>query len=112
MGIDWRVCCWGMIRDVCMMWMLFSYIFSLLCGVWYLGLLFVCVYVVCVIIGIIVVLLIGDCWLIVCGGECGMIYDIVLWVVFFGLIGGRFYYLVIDWWIYFGDGGVGLVVVL
>ena len=35
------------------------------------------------------------------GGERGVIYDIALWAVPFGLIGGRIYHLMTDWKTYF-----------
>lgn len=80
--------------------------------VWYLGPLPVRAYAVCVITGIIVALLIGDRRLTARGGERGMTYDIALWAVPFGLIGGRLYHLATDWRTYFGDGGAGLAAAL
>jgi prolipoprotein diacylglyceryltransferase len=41
------------------------------------------------------------------GGEPGVIYDIALWAVPFGLIGGRLYHVITDWRTYFGDDGAG-----
>ena len=41
------------------------------------------------------------------GGEHGVIYDIALWAVPFGLIGGRLYHVITDWRTYFGDDGAG-----
>lgn len=95
-----------------MMRMLPSYIPSPPRGVWYLGPLPVRAYAVCVITGIIVALLIGDRRLTARGGERGMTYDIALWAVPFGLIGGRLYHLATDWRTYFGDGGAGLAAAL
>ena len=43
------------------------------------------------------------------GGEPGVIYDIALWAIIFGLIGGRLYHVLTDWSTYFGPGGAGLV---
>ncbi|OSC41282.1 prolipoprotein diacylglyceryl transferase [Mycobacterium decipiens] len=77
-------------------------------GVWHLGPLPVRAYAVCIITGIIVALLIGDRRLVARGGERGMTYDIALWAVPFGLIGGRLYHLATDWQTYFGDDGAGL----
>jgi prolipoprotein diacylglyceryltransferase len=42
------------------------------------------------------------------GGQAGVIYDIALWAVPFGLIGGRLYHVMTDWRTYFGDDGAGL----
>ncbi len=42
------------------------------------------------------------------GGEAGVIYDIALWTVPFGLIGGRLYHLMTDWRTYFAEGGAGI----
>ncbi len=42
------------------------------------------------------------------GGERGMMYDIALWIVPFGLIGGRLYHLATDWQTYLGPGGAGI----
>jgi prolipoprotein diacylglyceryl transferase len=60
-----------------------------------------------IITGIIAALLIGDRRWAARGGERGVIYDIALWAVPFGLIGGRLYHLATDWRTYFGDGGAG-----
>lgn len=76
-------------------------------GVWHLGLVPIRAYALCIIIGIVVALLIGDRRWRARGGEPGVIYDIALWAVPFGLIGGRLYHLMTDWRTYFGEGGVG-----
>lgn len=57
--------------------------------------------------GIIAALLIGDRRWVARGGERGVIYDIALWAVPFGLIGGRLYHVMTDWQTYFGPGGAG-----
>lgn len=76
-------------------------------GVWYLGPVPVRAYALCIIAGIVAALLIGDRRWQARGGEPGVIYDIALWAVPFGLIGGRIYHLMTDWRTYFGRGGVG-----
>ncbi|HEX2287044.1 MAG TPA: prolipoprotein diacylglyceryl transferase family protein, partial [Mycobacterium sp.] len=78
-------------------------------GVWYLGPLPIRAYAVFIIAGIIAALLIGDRRWAARGGEPGVIYDIALWAVPFGLIGGRIYHVITDWPKYFGDGGAGFV---
>jgi prolipoprotein diacylglyceryl transferase len=65
-----------------------------------------------IIVGIIAALLIGDRRWEARGGERGVIYDIALWAVPFGLIGGRLYHLATDWRTYFGEGGAGPVAAL
>lgn len=76
-------------------------------GVWHLGPVPIRAYALCIIIGIVAALLIGDRRWRARGGEPGVIYDIALWAVPFGLIGGRLYHLMTDWRTYFGEGGVG-----
>lgn len=77
-------------------------------GVWHLGPLPIRAYALFIITGIVVALLIGDRRFAARGGERGVIYDIALWAVPFGLIGGRLYHLATDWPTYFGRGGAGL----
>ena len=78
-------------------------------GVWYLGPFPIRAYALFIIVGIVVALVIGDRRWEARGGERGVIYDIALWAVPFGLIGGRLYHVITDWHKYFGDGGAGLV---
>jgi len=77
-------------------------------GVWYLGPVPIRAYALCIIAGIIAALVIGDRRWVARGGERGVIYDIALWAVPFGLIGGRLYHLMTDWRTYFGEGGAGI----
>ncbi len=77
-------------------------------GVWYLGPVPIRAYALFIIAGIVVALLIGDRRWAARGGERGVIYDIALWAVPFGLLGGRLYHLCTDWRTYFGAGGAGL----
>ncbi len=81
-------------------------------GVWHLGPVPIRAYAVCIIVGIIAALLIGDRRWVARGGERGVIYDIALWAVPFGLIGGRLYHVMTDWKTYFGPGGAGPVAAL
>jgi prolipoprotein diacylglyceryl transferase len=76
--------------------------------VWHLGPVPIRAYALFIIIGIVAALLIGDRRWEARGGERGVIYDIALWAVPFGLIGGRLYHLATDWRTYFGEGGAGL----
>ncbi|WP_204807541.1 prolipoprotein diacylglyceryl transferase [Mycobacterium riyadhense] len=77
-------------------------------GVWHLGPLPIRAYAFFIITGIVVALLIGDRRFAARGGERGVTYDIALWAVPFGLVGGRLYHLATDWPTYFGQGGAGL----
>ena len=81
-------------------------------GVWHLGPIPIRAYALFIIAGIIAALLIGDRRWEARGGERGVIYDIALWAVPFGLIGGRLYHLATDWRTYFGDGGAGPIAAL
>jgi prolipoprotein diacylglyceryl transferase len=76
-------------------------------GVWHLWLVPIRAYALFIIAGIVAALLIGDRRWAARGGERGVIYDIALWAVPFGLIGGRLYHLATDWRTYFGEGGAG-----
>ena len=76
-------------------------------GVWHLGPVPIRAYALFIILGIVAALVIGDRRWEARGGERGVIYDIALWAVPFGLIGGRLYHLATDWRTYFGEGGAG-----
>ena len=76
-------------------------------GVWHLGPFPLRAYALCIIAGIIAALIIGDRRWEARGGERGVIYDVALWAVPFGLIGGRIYHVLTDWEKYFGQGGAG-----
>ena len=77
-------------------------------GVWHLGPVPLRAYALFIIVGIIVALVLGDRRWVARGGQPGVIYDIALWAVPFGLIGGRLYHVITDWRTYFGDDGAGL----
>lgn len=76
-------------------------------GVWHLGPLPIRAYALFIIAGIVAALLIGDRRWEARGGQRGVIYDIALWTVPFGLLGGRLYHLATDWRTYWGPGGAG-----
>ncbi|AHC25628.1 MULTISPECIES: prolipoprotein diacylglyceryl transferase [Mycobacteriaceae] len=78
-------------------------------GVWFIGSVPLRAYALCIIAGIVAALVIGDRRWAARGGERGVIYDIALWAVPFGLVGGRLYHVMTDWPTYFGEGGAGLV---
>ena len=81
-------------------------------GVWHLGPIPIRAYALFIITGIIAALVIGDRRWADRGGERGVIYDIALWAVPFGLIGGRLYHVMTDWKTYFGPEGAGPVAAL
>ncbi|HOW94451.1 prolipoprotein diacylglyceryl transferase [Mycolicibacterium fallax] len=81
-------------------------------GVWFLGSVPLRAYAICIIIGIIAALMLGDRRWVARGGEPGVIYDVALWAVPFGLVGGRLYHVLTDWKIYFGPQGHGLLAAL
>ena len=81
-------------------------------GVWHLGPLPIRAYALFIIAGIVAALLIGDRRWEARGGERGVIYDIALWAVPFGLVGGRLYHLATDWRTYWGPDGAGFVAAL
>lgn len=77
-------------------------------GVWYLGPIPLRAYALCIIVGIIAALIISDRRWQARGGERGVVYDIALWAVPCGVIGGRLYHVITDWTTYFGAHGAGL----
>jgi phosphatidylglycerol---prolipoprotein diacylglyceryl transferase len=78
-------------------------------GVWHLGFIPIRAYALFILVGVIVALVIGDRRWTARGGEPGVIYDIALWAIILGLIGGRLYHVLTDWSTYFGPGGAGLL---
>ncbi|MCH9643171.1 MAG: prolipoprotein diacylglyceryl transferase, partial [Actinomycetia bacterium] len=89
-----------------------AYIPSPAQGVWQLGSVPLRAYALFIIVGIIAALVIGDRRWAARGGEPGVIYDVAMWAVPFGLIGGRVYHVFTDWPTYFGPGGAGFVAAL
>jgi prolipoprotein diacylglyceryl transferase len=77
-------------------------------GVWHLGPVPLRAYALFIIVGIVVALVLGDRRWDARGGQRGVIYDIALWAVPFGLVGGRLYHVITDWRTYFGDDGAGV----
>jgi prolipoprotein diacylglyceryl transferase len=75
--------------------------------VWHIGPVPLRAYALCIIAGIVAALIIGDRRWVARGGQTGVIYDIALWAVPFGLIGGRLYHVMTDWRTYFGADGAG-----
>jgi prolipoprotein diacylglyceryl transferase len=74
-------------------------------GVWYLGPVPVRAYAICIMIGILVAVWLTERRWVRRGGKPGVIVDIAIWAVPFGLVGGRLYHVVTSWQPYFGPGG-------
>ena len=77
-------------------------------GTWYLGPIPLRAYALAIIAGIVVAIWFGNRRYVARGGEPGLITDIALWAVPFGIIGGRLYHVASDWQIYFGTDGRGV----
>ncbi len=77
-------------------------------SVWYLGPVPLRAYALCILAGIFVAMWVGDRRWVERGGTKGLVYDVAVWAVPFGIIGGRLYHVFTDWPTYFGAGGSGL----
>jgi len=73
-------------------------------GVWYLGPVPVRGYALCIILGIVVAIWIGERRWVARGGRQGDVSDLAIWAVPFGLVGGRLYHVMTDHDLYFGAG--------
>ncbi|MGA9148736.1 MAG: prolipoprotein diacylglyceryl transferase [Candidatus Nanopelagicales bacterium] len=77
-------------------------------GVWNLGPLPVRAYALCILIGIVVGVMVGNRRWAARGGKSGFITDAALWAVPFGIVGARLYHVCTDYPTYFGPNGLGL----
>ncbi|HSX66932.1 prolipoprotein diacylglyceryl transferase [Nocardioides sp.] len=73
-------------------------------GIWHLGPVPIRAYALCIILGIIAAVWIGERRWVARGGKAGEIQDLALWAVPFGIIGGRLYHVITDHDLYFGEG--------
>ncbi len=73
-------------------------------GVWMLGPIPIRAYALCIIAGIIVAVWWSERRFVARGGEPGVVTDVAVWAVPFGLVGGRAYHVATDWPTYFGPG--------
>jgi prolipoprotein diacylglyceryl transferase len=73
-------------------------------SVWYLGPLPLRAYALAIIVGIVVAVWLGDRRWIARGGRPGMVADLAVWAVPFGIVGGRLYHVITDYQLYFGEG--------
>jgi prolipoprotein diacylglyceryl transferase len=88
--------------------------------VWFVGPIPIRAYALCIIVGIIVAIWWGERRWAARGGERGMVMDLAVFAVPFGIVGARIYSVSTDWWRYFGpgmhpldalkiwDGGIGI----
>jgi prolipoprotein diacylglyceryl transferase len=74
-------------------------------GVWHLGPLPVRAYALCILVGILVAVWVGDRRWVERGGRKGTVADVAVWAVPFGIVGGRLYHVLTEWDPYFGAGG-------
>ncbi len=74
-------------------------------GVWELGPLPIRAYALCIIAGIVAAAVIGERRWVARGGAPGVVVDIAVWAVPFGIIGGRIYHVISSPQAYFGEGG-------
>ncbi|MFI7035792.1 prolipoprotein diacylglyceryl transferase [Microbispora rosea] len=72
-------------------------------GVWNLGPIPIRAYALCIVLGVIVAVWIGERRWRARGGAPGTVTDLAVWAVPFGLVGGRLYHVITDWQIYFGS---------
>lgn len=84
-----------------------TYIPSPETGVWDLGPIPLRAYAMFIVLGIIVAVVLGSKRYEARGGRPGVITDIAIWAVPFGIVGGRLYHVLSDWQIYFGAEGRG-----
>jgi prolipoprotein diacylglyceryl transferase len=74
-------------------------------GVWEIGPIPLRAYAVCIIVGIVVAIWSTERRFVARGGAPGLVTDVAVYAVPFGLIGGRLYHVATDWRTYFGPGG-------
>ncbi len=71
-------------------------------GVWYLGPLPIRAYALCIVLGVVFAVWLGERRWRARGGLPGTITDLAVWAVPFGLVGGRLYHVITDNQLYFG----------
>jgi prolipoprotein diacylglyceryl transferase len=73
-------------------------------AVWQLGPVPVRAYALCILAGILVAIWVGNRRWIARGGAPGVVGDVAVWAVPFGIVGARLYHVATDWETYFGPG--------
>jgi prolipoprotein diacylglyceryl transferase len=74
-------------------------------GVWHIGPIPIRGYALCIILGVVVAIWLGERRWTARGGQRGQVSDIAIWAVPFGLVGGRLYHVITDPARYFGQNG-------
>jgi prolipoprotein diacylglyceryl transferase len=74
-------------------------------SVWHLGPIPLRAYALCILAGVLVAVWLSDRRLRARGGPPGLIVDIAVWAVPFGIVGARIYHVITSPEHYFGDGG-------
>jgi len=72
--------------------------------VWELGPIPIRAYALCIIVGIIAAIWMGERRWVARGGKNGTVSDVAVWAVIFGLVGGRLYHVITDNELYFRAG--------
>lgn len=73
-------------------------------GVWHLGPFPLRAYALGIIIGAMMAIWIGERRFTARGGRAGLISDVAIWAIPFGIVGARIYHVITDPELYFGDG--------
>ncbi|SDS23565.1 prolipoprotein diacylglyceryl transferase [Nocardioides scoriae] len=73
-------------------------------GVWYLGPVPIRAYALCIILGVVVAVWLGERRWVARGGVRGQVGDVALWAVPAGVVGARLYHVATDHDLYFGPG--------
>ena len=73
-------------------------------SVWDLGPIPLRAYALCIIVGIIAAIWMGERRWVARGGKNGTVSDVAVWAVIFGLVGGRLYHVITDNELYFRSG--------
>jgi prolipoprotein diacylglyceryl transferase len=73
-------------------------------GVWHLGPIPIRGYALCILLGIVVAVWLGERRWVARGGQPGAVGDVAIWAVPFGLVGGRIYHVLTDPQLYFAEG--------
>ena len=77
-------------------------------GVWFIGPIPIRAYALLIVLGIVIAVWLGNKRYLARGGNPGVITEIAIWAVPFGIIGGRLYHVISDAQLYFGPAGRGL----
>ena len=73
-------------------------------GVWHLGPVPLRAYALCIIVGALLAIWIGEKRFVKHGGKAGFIGDLATWALPFGIVGARVYHVLTDAQLYFGPG--------